>query len=156
MPDGVDVEPSGGVCTPTSGDPCTWTYTLGVASSTVPGNYPITVTGTPNDEKTTFNLDIEKSPDVIPTCSVSPNPAAIGDTVTWTATPSGGSGTGYKYSWSGDGIPESPEPTTQSVSTIYSTTGTKSVTVKVKDSIDNAGSYTCTGLINFNPKFQEF
>lgn len=62
-------------------------------------------------------------------CNASPISATNGQSVTWTATPSGGSGTGYTYIWSGD-----VSGTASTESTSYTDPGTKTATVKVTDS----------------------
>lgn len=63
--------------------------------------------------------------------SVSPNPANVGETVTWLASVSGGTSP-YTYSWSGsDGLSGSG----LSVSKSYGTVGSKTGTVNVTDSL---------------------
>jgi hypothetical protein len=64
---------------------------------------------------------------VTATCVPSPSAQAIGQNVTWTVTPSGGTGS-YTYSWSGsDGLSGSAS----SVTMPYVTAGTKSASVTV-------------------------
>lgn len=79
-------------------------------------------------------------------CSPSPTTAAVGDTVTWTATVSGGNPP-YSYSWSGT---NSLSGTATSTSIAYSTSGTKTASVTVTDSgtvggIQDFPGYQCTG-----------
>ena len=73
------------------------------------------------------------------TCSVSPNPASAGQTVTWTATASGENGT-PTYTWSG--------ACTGSGATCaksFSSAGTENTSVIVTDSNGNSsGAITCT------------
>ncbi|OHA26570.1 MAG: hypothetical protein A3C06_03280 [Candidatus Taylorbacteria bacterium RIFCSPHIGHO2_02_FULL_46_13] len=60
-------------------------------------------------------------------CLASPSSAHTSDTITWTATPSGGTGS-YTYSWSGT---DSLSGTSVSVNKSYNTTGTKQGTVVI-------------------------
>ena len=85
------------------------------------------------------------------TCSASPNPANSGQSVTWTASPSGGSGTYTQYSWSG-----AVSGTTKQVTSIYtnttSSTMTKTATVTVTDSNGiTSAPFSCSVIINPAP-----
>ena len=60
-------------------------------------------------------------------CTPSPTSATTGQSVTWTATPTGGTGT-YTYVWSGT---NNLSGTTRTVQKTYTTTGTKSGSVTV-------------------------
>lgn len=137
---------------------CTSTITLSVDPSTVPGEYPITVDGSPNNQTTQFNLDVAPTPDVNVTCVPSPSVAKVGQSVTWTATATGGSGSYTSYSWSGSDIPTSPNvPTSNPYSIAYSTVGTKSAQATVTDSNGKSGTCTAgTASVSVNPTFQEF
>lgn len=70
---------------------------------------------------------IVSSPPLSTSCAVTPTSGYTNDNITWTATPSGGTGS-YTYSWSGtDGL----SGTTQSVVRQYTTAGTKAGSVSV-------------------------
>lgn len=74
-------------------------------------------------------------------CSATPNPQSVDNSVTWDVDVSGGEG-GYTYSWSGsDGLTGSAS----SVQKTYSTTGTKSASVLVTSG-SQATSIACTAL----------
>ncbi|MBI2017820.1 IPT/TIG domain-containing protein [Candidatus Daviesbacteria bacterium] len=78
------------------------------------------------------------------TCSASPNPANIGQSVSWSASARGGSGS-YEYAW-GDSATGQGGP---SASVTYSSGGTKKAHIDVRDLSDNqvAGG-DCTVTIN--------
>lgn len=79
----------------TSRNPLITYGTYGVKDSQVQ------VTASNGETKTSPPCSVNlPAPDVIPSCSASPNPANIGDEVTWTGSATGGTGT-YSYSWSG-------------------------------------------------------
>ncbi len=160
MPSGVSVSYDGNrTCSPNPS--CVSTITFTVNSSTAAGTYNITVTsagdGTPGPRSTNFNLVVTQPSGLSVSCSANPTSAMIGDNITWTATPSGGTSP-YTYSWSGTDIPTSPAPTTNPYIKKYETIGTKTATVTVTD----AGSFqaTCNPAavtqINFDPSFEEF
>jgi len=76
-------------------------------------------------------------------CAPSPSTANVGQLVTWTVTPSGGSGT-YTYSWTGtDGL----TGTTPSVTHSYSSIGTYYATTTVRDGINNI-VISCPGTVS--------
>ncbi len=83
-------------------------------------------------------------------CSANVSSANTGDTVTWTATqtstmtPSQGH---YEYVWSGT---DSLSGTTQSVSKIYNTTGTKNASVVIKLVLNSGGIETITRTCSVN------
>ncbi len=142
---------SGSTCSPT----CTSTITFTVTPSTPTGTYAITVTGTPLGKQTSFNLVVAGSPITI-SCAAASLTALLNQTVTWTATVSGGTPP-LTYRWSGTNIPTNPAPSTNPYSRTYSTIGAKTAAVTVTDS--DALQTTCptaTVQINFNPKFEEF
>lgn len=67
------------------------------------------------------------NPDLSVSCYANPSSVDVGDSVTWTASVSGGNGS-YSYSWSGtDGLSGS----SRTVSKSYSSEGTKNGTVRV-------------------------
>ena len=92
----------------------------------------------------TFN-----TPNCVPalsvSCTFSPTSVTTGQTVTWSATASGGSGS-YRYSWSGtDGLSCSGQPSSacQSVQKSYSVSGTKTGSVTVEAGSQST-SASCT------------
>ncbi|MDE2079091.1 MAG: PKD domain-containing protein [Patescibacteria group bacterium] len=106
--------------------------------------HPTTESNTGNDCGAWKSFTVNY-PALSASCSPSSSKAYIGDTVTWTAAPAGGSGS-YTYSWSGtDGL----NGTTKSISTGYSTTGTKSASVTVT----GGGSTTvnCSPSVTVSP-----
>ncbi len=79
-------------------------------------------------------------------CSATPNPQSVDDSVMWSANVSGGVG-GYTYSWSGsDGLTGSGS----SVQKSYATTGSKSASVMVTSGTQ-ATSVACEALEVENP-----
>lgn len=81
-------------------------------------------------------------------CSVAPTSAIVGGTVTWTASPSGGTGS-YTYSWSGtDGL----SGTTQSVQKSYSSPGNKSGSVTVTSGSQTIGPLSCSNSVQVSPQ----
>ncbi len=77
------------------------------------------------------------------TCSVSPTTAGTGQSVTWTAVPSGGNGT-YTYVWSGT---DSLSGTAISVSKSYATTGTKTGSVTITSNGQSSGAIACSNSV---------
>ncbi len=150
LPSGVSVQSiSNQGCSPN----CTSVLTLAVSSSAPTGNHTITVTGAPGNVSDTFTLSISGNPMSV-SCSASPDPAKIGELVTWTASVSGGTPP-YTYSWSGS---ESLSGDTASVTKTYSTLGTKTATVTVTDSDSISAECDPAGVVQiyFNPRFEEF
>lgn len=151
VPSGTSYSISNSSCSPT----CASVITFTVSPVTRAGTYPITVTGSPLGKQTTFNLVILGNPASI-TCSASPSPALLGQTVTWSAAVSGGTPP-FTYSWSGTNFPTSPAPSSNPFYFAYNTIGQKTASVKVTD-VDDIEA-TCSPavlFINFNPKFEEF
>lgn len=78
-------------------------------------------------------------------CSANRSSAQIGESIIWTAYPTGGTGN-YKYSWSGS---ENLSGSTQSVERSYSTVGSKTATVTVEtrgQTITRTCSTVITGI----------
>ncbi len=86
-------------------------------------------------------------------CAASPNPATVGEEVTWTATAAGGSGS-FDYVWYDTSDPAVNGKTTQSVKTTYTAADdSKSVNLIVTDQDNNALSdgATCDVAIEEAP-----
>src|SRR3989338_3128243 len=151
VPGGTSYSISNSACSPT----CTSVITFTVSPSTPVGTHPITVTGSPLGKQTIFNLVVLGNPMTV-SCSASPSPALLGQTVTWTAAVSGGTPP-RTYSWSGTNFPTSPPPSTNPFSIIYSTIGQKVAAVTVTDT-DSVTATCLAGVvqINFNPNLEEF
>ncbi|MGP6220976.1 PKD domain-containing protein, partial [Caldiplasma sukawensis] len=82
--------------------------------------------------------------------SSSQNPTDVGNSVTFTASPSGGSGS-YTYQWYLGGSAVSGA-TSSTYTTSFSSAGTESVYVIIKDSLgDSATSSTLTETVNADP-----
>jgi len=151
VPGGTSYSISNSACSPT----CTSVITFTVSPSTPVGTHPITVTGSPLGKQTIFNLVVLGNPMTV-SCSASPSPALLGQTVTWTAAVSGGTPP-RTYSWSGTNFPTSPPPSTNPFSIVYSTIGQKTAAVTVTDT--DSVTATCPASvvqINFNPNLEEF
>lgn len=87
------------------------------------------------------------NPSLSASCSVSPSSGYVGDSLTWTATPSGGTGS-YTYVWSGtDGL----TGTASTVSKIYNTAGTKSASVTVTSGTQSVIASCGAGTIQNTP-----
>ncbi len=157
LPSGVSIY---GISNQTCSPSCQSVITFAVSPSASVGTFPITVTGSPLSKTTGFNLTIVSSPAILVTCSPSTPPTGgykIGNSVTWTAAASGGSGNFTSYVWSGTGISTNPAPTSNPYSLSYSTVGTKTAQVTVTDSLGNSGTCPAVNIqVNFNPKIEEF
>ena len=80
------------------------------------------------------------------TCTPSATSITTGNAVTWTATPSGGTGT-YTYSWSGT---PSISGTTQSISPTYTAAGTATASVTVTSGGVSSPATTCSSNVTVN------
>lgn len=157
MPAGVSVSYSNRTCSPT----CQSTVTFTVPSTTSVGTYPITITGTPNNKTTGFNLVVSNPSSISTSCTVSPSPVQIGKPVTWSVNVVGGSGS-FTYAWTGDDL-GSPGPTTASFQKTYQSTGIKSANVVVTDTVSGSTTSCPAGVlgqtqvqVTVNPVFEEF
>ncbi|MDO8569534.1 MAG: hypothetical protein Q7R89_02025 [bacterium] len=153
VPSGVTTSISGQDCELT----CTSVITFTVPSDTVIDTYPITVTGSPLDKETSFNLVVSGNPLTV-SCSASPTMVLLGETVTLTANVSGGT-TPYIYSWTGTDIPTGPSPDTNPFNISYNTIGQKIVSVTITDSGSPPLQTTCpvvTVRANINTQYEEF
>lgn len=161
FPAGVSYSISNNPCKPT----CSSAINFTIAQNVAPQTIPVTVTGSPHNITTSFNLSITGTAMSV-ICKANPSPALIGEQVTWTATVSGGTPP-FSYAWSGD--VGTPNPgNVDHFSTTYSTVGLKHALVTVTDNDSNVvecsngndnGSQPHQGgllYINFNPKFEEF
>lgn len=154
LPSGVSLE---GISSQGCALTCQSIITLKVTPSAPVGTFPITVTGSPLDKQTSFNLVISGDPLTV-SCSASPTTALLGETVTLTANISGGT-TPYIYSWGGTDIPTSPAPNTNPLNISYSTVGQKMISVTVTDSSSPPLQENCpvvTIRTNIDPQYQEF
>ena len=152
LPSGVSVDGiSAQGCSPN----CESIITFRVSPSASVGTHLITVTGSPasTNGPTTFNLVISGNPMTV-SCSASPSPASIGQTVTWTATVLSGGTSPFTYSWIGTNIP--PNITSNTFNISYSTIGQKDATVTVTDIDSVQASCLASVQINFNPQLEEF
>lgn len=131
-----------------------------VDRNTLPGSYPVRVTGSPLGKTVNFFLRVDDSPAIIVNCSAMTNPATLGSEVTWTGAVSGGVPPYTNFSWSAiGGTPSSAStPTNDPFRTTYSTVGTKRATLTVRDNNELTGTCSPPGevRINFNPKIEEF
>ncbi|MEK7176957.1 MAG: PKD domain-containing protein [Patescibacteria group bacterium] len=159
LPTGVSVSGISGQGAPL---PNSSTITFSISPTATVGNHPITITGNPLNKQLTFNLNISPSTSLSVSCSGNPPTALLGQNVTWTAVPSGGTPP-YFYSWSGDNIPTSPAPTGSTYVKSYSTVGLKRANVTATDSSLPTAQTTpsCAPAaaevqINFDPSFEEF
>ncbi|MBX4198874.1 hypothetical protein KW800_01195 [Candidatus Parcubacteria bacterium] len=155
QPSGVSTAFS--TCTPGSKPNCDSTLTITVAPTTNPGTYPVTITGSPLGKTTTFSLIINAASGMSVTCSRTPSSAHVGDTVHWSSSVSQNPAhPPYTYLWSGTNIPSNI--TDSGFDIVYSTTGTKTADVTVRDSKDNISHCIPAGSINIgvSPIFEEF
>lgn len=156
LPSGVSVSGiSNQNCNPT----CSSTITFAVSPSATVGTHAITVEGTPLNKQLQFNLRVDPSPAVSVSCDGNPDPAPLGEAVTWTAIASGGTPPYVSYTWEGTDIPTSPAPTGSTYIKSYNTIGLKNANVTVEDSVGVTGECTPSPAevrINFNPSFEEF
>jgi hypothetical protein len=139
-------------CLPT----CSSTITYTVSPSATTGTQLVTITGSPLGKTTWFYMTVNPPTSMTINCSVSPSTAKVGQSVTWSATVSGGTPPYTTYNWTGSGVP-SPAPTGANFTTSYSTTGIKSAQVSVTDTAGVVG--TCAQVsttINFDPTIIEF
>lgn len=151
MPTGVSV---GYDANRTSNPTGNSTITFTITPTATVGTHSITVTGSPLNRTTSFNLTISGSPITV-TCTANPSPVLIGQSVTWTASVSGGVSP-LTYVWSGTNL--SPAPTTNPFTKVYTTIGQKTATVTVTDSDGTEGTCVPAGSVqvNFDPTFEEF
>ncbi|MDO8565092.1 MAG: hypothetical protein Q7R67_00465 [bacterium] len=151
VPSGTSYSIAPSSCSPA----CTSVITFTVSPSTPLGTYLITVTGSPLSKQTSFNLIVSGSPITV-SCVASPSTAFVGESVTWTATFSGGTAP-FTYSWSGTNIPTSPAPSSNPYNRTYSTIGQKTAVVTITDTDSIQSSCpAATAQINFDPQFEEF
>ena len=157
-PAGISAQPAS--C---SSYPCNSTILLTISSGTAAGPYTITVTGTSAgvaSQQTGFTLQVNAPSNIIATCTASPNPALVGQTVNWQIQNILGGNGSYisSYTWDGLGIPNRPVNTANStLNVVYSTAGAKVVTALITDTIGNTGSCTTSVplKVNVKPNFKE-
>ncbi len=153
-------------CTPSSGS-CSSIGTIVVGSAVPTGAYTISVTSSPapGDTKsftlTVLPTPLTSDPSGPPGTTGTPNPVATSQQVTWTSCKGTGGTPPYTYTWTGTDIPTSPVQTTliNTYKFTYTTTGTKTMNVSIKDSGTPAQNVSCTpGTVKvvLNAQFQEF
>lgn len=150
VPNGTSYSINQSSCSPT----CTSTIIFTVGPSTPANTYQITVTGTPLNRTTQFNLVVIGAPFTV-SCTGTPASVLVGNNVRWQATVAGGRPP-LIYSWSGTDIPTNPAPSSNPYNRSYSTIGRKVARVTVTDA--DSISQTCDAevQVNFNPNLKEF
>jgi len=131
-------------CNPT----CTKTNTLTISSSAPVGTFPITITGTGGGltRTTNYNLIIQQSTTPLSvSCSASPNPAQVNQTVGFYSSVSGGSGS-YYYSWSGAASGNSPNYYRS-----FASSGTYTAYLTVSDNAGHSASTSCSVTVSSRP-----
>ncbi len=162
LPSGASVGFSNQGCVPSAGNPCNFTATFTIQPTANAGTYPITITGTPLNRTTNFNLVITDSPNMVLSCSANPTSSQVGQDVTWTVTivNDPNSNSPYTFAWSGDSVPAEQTvevSATQSFVMSYSTTGAKQIQATVWDSLRNQATCPASYInIGVNPGFGEF
>lgn len=86
-----------------------------------------------------------QTPPVTVTCSPSVESSFTGQSVTWTAVASGGTGGDYTYDWIGDGAFSA---TGEHPTKIYSTAGLKTARVVATSGGVSSASTDCTSAVN--------
>ena len=125
------------------------TYTTSYSSS---GSYSVYVILTDADGDTATSNTITETVYSDPSVSItsSQNPTDVGNSVTFTASPSGGSGS-YTYQWYRNGNAVSGA-TSSTYTTSFSSSGSDSIYVIIHDSVGNsAQSSTITETVNSDP-----
>jgi hypothetical protein len=144
---------------------CNSNISFTLPSTAINGTYPVTVTGSPGNVTTSFNVRVtgdEFCSDpicVVCVATTADDPegatsAKVGQEVTWTAyaTPAGS----YTYTWHGTSLP-TPVPTGSSFTNTYSTIGTKNTWVTISDGAGGTASCSIeTFKVRILPKWLEF
>lgn len=81
------------------------------------------------------------------TCFANPISVQTGDTVTWNANATGGTGL-YTYAWMGD---DSFTASTSVATHVYTTAGTKNATIVITDSNGRTATNQCVAVVNSTP-----
>lgn len=127
------------------------TYTAPNGASIYP-LYSCTLTVTDNrGGSNTDTVDItvnDVPPALTVSCSGSPSSITVGSSVTWGASPSGGSGL-YQFSWSDTDQTTFSSGTRNSWTKVYNTAGTKGASVAVADTAGNTTTASC-GTVTVN------
>jgi hypothetical protein len=96
-------------------------------------------------------------------CSVSPSPAKVGDTVVWTVSGYSSGTAPFTFAWSGTDITGTIVTSVNTLNKIYQTTGLKNIDVTVTDNVGATGSCPSTYVpgqnqvqVKVNPNFGEF
>ncbi|PYB68153.1 hypothetical protein DMB44_05380 [Thermoplasma sp. Kam2015] len=126
------------------------TYTTSFSSSGSDSVYVI-IKDSVGNSATSNTIDETVNPDPSVSITSSQNPTDIGNSVTFTASPSGGTGS-YTYQWYWSNGTAISGATSQSYTTSFSSSGTYGVYVIIKDSVGNsATSNTITETVNTDP-----
>lgn len=155
-PNVVTVSASPNPCSPT----CTSTITVTAYPNAPVGTHTLTVTATPQNSgspvSATFDVTIREAIELSAVCVHSPNSALVGEAVTWTATPSLGTPPYTFQYWTGD-LPDGAIDTDYPLTGTYSTTGSKTVIGRYKDSKDVVAICPANPInIGVDPDFGEF
>ena len=123
------------------------TYVTSFSSPGTESVYVILTDGIGNTAQSpTLNETVNADPAV--SISSSQNPTDVGNTVTFTASASHGTGA-FSYVWYVNSATQSS--TSQSLDYTFSSAGTYYMNVTVKDSLGNAASYSFTEKVNVDP-----
>ncbi len=123
------------------------TYTTSFGSSGSDSVYVVITDGIGNTaQSSTLTETVNADPSV--SISSSQNPTDVGNSVTFTASPSGGTGS-YTYQWYVNSAAQSS--TANELDTSFSSAGTYYINVTVKDSLGDSSSYSFIETVNPDP-----
>ncbi|MHB1708716.1 MAG: beta strand repeat-containing protein [Thermoplasmataceae archaeon] len=123
------------------------TYTTSFSSSGTDSVYVIITDGVGNTAQSS-NLTETVNADPSVSIASSQNPTDVGNSVTFTASASSGTGS-FSYAWYVNGATQSS--TTSALDTSFSSAGSYYVNVTVKDSLGNSASYSLSETVNVDP-----
>ncbi len=133
---------------------CTVPMKVTVPSSTPPGTYAVTVTGT-SDMGTAPISVATYTITILPPLVVTVTPASpsidLGQSITLTANPSGGSGMHFSYQWYSNAACTTSISGATSASYKSSPAATTTFCVKITDSASSPSSGTATDVVKVNP-----
>lgn len=147
LPTGASASFSQTSCNPT----CSSTVTISTTGSTRPGTYRVTVTSSPLNKTTQFDLVVNALPQLSVSCSVSPTLANTGQNVTWSASWSGGLAP-YTYKWASDSGSINTNNISVSKTLAYTSTGSKSETITITSTDGQEKTQSCGSVsISYPP-----